>query len=178
MRLVRLVKHAIQRFDQHTIVWKTLILFARLALAAGFLSAVADRFGLWGPPDTGEVAWGSLDAYVSYAGELTPYLSDWMVTIVASIATVAELVLGLALLTGVACRWAALASGGLLLIFGLSMFFFRHPEAPLSLSVFSAAGAALLLALLTSGGGMPVSPAQGRLDAAPAGVTGSGPRTS
>lgn len=27
-------------------------LFARLALAAGFLSAVADRFGYWGKPGT------------------------------------------------------------------------------------------------------------------------------
>jgi hypothetical protein len=27
-------------------------IFLRLALAAGFLSAVADRFGLWGPPGT------------------------------------------------------------------------------------------------------------------------------
>jgi hypothetical protein len=26
--------------------------FLRLALAAGFLSGVADRFGLWGPPGT------------------------------------------------------------------------------------------------------------------------------
>ena len=27
-------------------------IFLRFALAAGFLSAVADRFGLWGPPGT------------------------------------------------------------------------------------------------------------------------------
>ena len=30
----------------------------RVALAAGFLSAVADRFGLWGMPGTPGVAWG------------------------------------------------------------------------------------------------------------------------
>jgi len=30
--------------------------FLRAALAAGFFSAVADRFGLWGPPGTPHAA--------------------------------------------------------------------------------------------------------------------------
>ena len=37
----------------------------RVALAATFLSAVADRFGLWGPPGTPGVAWGSIEQYES-----------------------------------------------------------------------------------------------------------------
>ncbi len=32
--------------------------FLRIALAAGFLSAAADRVGLWGAPGTPGVAWG------------------------------------------------------------------------------------------------------------------------
>jgi hypothetical protein len=33
-------------------------LFARFALGASFLSAVADRFGLWGPHGAKNVSWG------------------------------------------------------------------------------------------------------------------------
>jgi quercetin dioxygenase-like cupin family protein/uncharacterized membrane protein YphA (DoxX/SURF4 family) len=92
--------------------------FARLALAAGFLSAVADRFGWWGSPGT--AAWA---------------------------ATSAESLLGLTLLVGVLVRWSAWAAAALLVGFGLSMGLFLGWEAPLSYSVFAAAAAALLLAL-------------------------------
>ena len=34
-------------------------LFARFALGASFLSAVADRFGLWGPYGAKNVSWGN-----------------------------------------------------------------------------------------------------------------------
>lgn len=122
-------------------------LFARVALSAGFLAAVADRFGLWGPVGTGAVAWGDLDAYQQYVHELAPYLPVMLVGVVGWIATVAEIVVGLALLLGVATRWAAAASAATLLVFGLSMFFFSDYEAPLGMSVFSAAAAAALLAL-------------------------------
>jgi hypothetical protein len=44
--------------------------FLRLSLAAGFLSAVADRFGLWGPPGTPNVAWGDWQPFVEYVGKL------------------------------------------------------------------------------------------------------------
>lgn len=40
--------------------------FARIALAAAFLSAVADRFGLWGPPGATGVAWGDLKNFNDY----------------------------------------------------------------------------------------------------------------
>ena len=49
-------------------------IFLRLALAAGFLSAVADRFGLWGPPGTPGVAWGGFDRFLAYTGKLLWYL--------------------------------------------------------------------------------------------------------
>jgi hypothetical protein len=34
----------------------------RVTIAAGFLSAVADRFGLWGPPGAANIDWGGLEA--------------------------------------------------------------------------------------------------------------------
>src|SRR4051812_49908354 len=42
----------------------------RLALAAGFLSAVADRFGLWGPAGTPGVGWGGVGPFLAYTGPL------------------------------------------------------------------------------------------------------------
>ena len=46
------------------------VVFARLALAASFLSAAADRFGLWGGPGTGGVAWGEFGRFVQYVRRL------------------------------------------------------------------------------------------------------------
>ena len=37
---------------------QSITVYARLALGGTFLAAVADRFGLWGPPGTHNVAWG------------------------------------------------------------------------------------------------------------------------
>ncbi|HBL44992.1 MAG TPA: DoxX family protein, partial [Planctomycetaceae bacterium] len=42
---------------RHNRLTRLALWFVRLALAASFLSAVADRFGLWGAVGTGEVAW-------------------------------------------------------------------------------------------------------------------------
>ncbi|MFI9509263.1 hypothetical protein [Nocardia sp. NPDC052566] len=123
--------------------------FARLAVAAGFLSAVADRFGWWG--GTANVSWGNFDNFLVYLNKLAPYLSGPFVDVVGWVSTAAEIVLGLTLLFGIALRWSAWASTGLLLSFALSMFFFSGPEAPLSASVFSAAAASALLALAPAG---------------------------
>ncbi|WP_405059237.1 cupin domain-containing protein [Kribbella sp. NBC_01505] len=132
---------------QNQRVWSVATVFARLALAAGFLSAVADRFGIWGPPNTGVVGWGNFAAYVAYTHSLSPYVPSGLHDAAAWTATAAESVLGLALLTGVLVRWSAWAATGLLLGFGTSMGLFLGWEAPLSASVFAAASAALLLAL-------------------------------
>ncbi len=40
--------------------------FLRLALGLSFLSAVADRFGWWGPFGHPNVAWGSFARFVAY----------------------------------------------------------------------------------------------------------------
>lgn len=122
-------------------------LFARLALAAAFLSAVADRFGLWGPPGTPNVGWGNFESFTAYVHVLAPYLSGVLVDIAAWGATIIEILLGVALLVGIALRWVSFASAATLIVFGLSMFVFSGFETPFSASVFTAAAAALLLGL-------------------------------
>lgn len=118
----------------------------RAALGAGFLSAVADRFGLWGPSGTPGVAWGEFAQFLQYTGTLLPYLPTKLVAVAGWAATVAEFVLGVALLVGVRVRLVALASGILLLTFALAMTTALGPEPPLSYSVWTAAAGAFLLA--------------------------------
>ena len=62
-------------------------------------------------------------------------------------ATVAELVLGIALILGVWPRWVALGSAVLLALFGITMAISFGIKSPLDYSVFSASAAAALLAL-------------------------------
>jgi len=118
----------------------------RMALAAGFLSAVADRFGLWGPIGTPGVSWGGFARFLDYTATLLPFLPTTLVAVAGWAATAAETSLGVALLAGVRVRLAALASGVLLLTFAVAMTTALGPEAPLSYSVWTAAAGAFLLA--------------------------------
>lgn len=122
--------------------------FLRLALAASFLSAVSDRFGLWGPPGAPNVAWGTFTLFEAYTGRLNWFLPDAAIGAVAWTATVLEVSLALALIVGVATRWVALASGVLLLLFALAMSMATGIKGPLDSSVFSASAGAFLLATL------------------------------
>lgn len=122
-------------------------LFARVALAAGFVSAVADRFGWWGPPGTPNVGWGNFESFTAYVGVLAPYLSGALLDITAWGATIIEIILAVALLLGVALRWVSFASAVTLIVFAGSMFLFAGFETPFSASVFTAAAAAVLLGL-------------------------------
>lgn len=121
-------------------------LFARASLGLTFLSAVADRFGWWGPLGTINVAWGGVDEFTAYVRRLTPYLTPTLTEVAAWGSTAIEVVLGVALVIGLGLRWTALASTATLLVFALSMALFAGLEAPLNASVFTAAAAALLLA--------------------------------
>jgi uncharacterized membrane protein YphA (DoxX/SURF4 family) len=123
--------------------------FLRLALAAGFLSAVADRFGLWGPPGSPHVAWGAWPRFVQYVRVLNWFAPQPFLPILAWAATLAETALGIALLVGWQLRWVAFASGVLLLSFALTMTLALGVKAPLDASVFGAAAGALLLAAVS-----------------------------
>ena len=122
--------------------------FLRLALAAGFLSAVADRFGLWGPPGTPGVAWGGFDPFLAYTGKLLWHLPAGVAPAAGWAATVLEVALAVGLVAGVRVRAVALASGVLLSVFAVTMTVALGPEPPLSSSVWSAAAGAFLLASL------------------------------
>ena len=95
--------------------------FLRLALGAGFLSAVADRFGLWGAYGQPNVAWGDFARFVAYTTKLNSFVPTAMIPPTAWIATAAETLLGVLLIVGWKTREAALASGVLLSLFALTM---------------------------------------------------------
>lgn len=121
-------------------------LFARFAIAVGFLSAVADRFGLWTPLlGDGNVVWGNMENFTAYTGVLLPWVPKFLLPLFAWTATIAEIVLGVLLLIGFQKRLAALLSGILLLAFAFSMLLSLNVKAPLDYSVFAAAACAFLL---------------------------------
>lgn len=126
--------------------------FLRLSLAAAFLSAVADRFGLWGPPGAANVAWGTWPAFIDYVGTLNWFAPVWLHPALGWIATIAEVVIACGLLAGWKLRCFAAASGVLLMGFALTMALARGIKAPLDFSVFTAAAASFLLAVVTRTG--------------------------
>ena len=54
----------------NTKVFHTAVLLLRIALAAAFASAVADRFGIWGQPGANGVSWGDLSHFNAYVAKL------------------------------------------------------------------------------------------------------------
>lgn len=123
--------------------------YLRLALGVGFLSAVADRFGIWGYNGAPLVSWGDWSHFCAYTAQLNWFLPKGLISAVAWTATLAETLLGLALILGLCLRSAALASAVLLTIFAITMVSAIGIKAPLNYSVFSAAGGALLLGVIS-----------------------------
>jgi uncharacterized membrane protein YphA (DoxX/SURF4 family) len=120
--------------------------FLRYALGLGFLSAVADRFGLWGPFGQPNVDWGNFSRFLEYTHTLSWYFPAGMIPALGVIATGAEILFGLLLLVGWYTRATALLSGLLLLWFGVAMALGLGVKAPLNFAVFTGVGGALLLA--------------------------------
>lgn len=124
-------------------------LFARLALAAGFLSAVFDRFGIWGPGGADGVAWGDFATFTTYAAKINPWAPAALMPAIAWTATLAEVALALLLIAGYRTRWAAFGSGVLLLLFALGMTAGTGVKSALDASVFAASAAGFLLSTRT-----------------------------
>lgn len=118
----------------------------RLSLAAAFLSAVADRFGLWKP--FGQGAWGSMSAFADYTHQLVPFATGWLLTVIVWAATATESTLSVLLLTGWWPKVVGAAACFVLIVFGTAMAISLGLEAPLSYSVYSAASAAAAYAIL------------------------------
>lgn len=112
--------------------------YARVALGAAFLSAVAGRLGL--------VGHGDFAGFERYTAEVLAFAPPATIPLFARAATVLELGFGVALLAGVWPRWIALGSASLLALFALAMAISLGVREPLSYSVFSASACALIVA--------------------------------
>src|SRR4051794_5683018 len=121
-------------------------LFARFALGASFLSAVADRFGLWGPYGAKSVSWGDFAHFVKYTGVVMSLFPSSLTLSFAWAATVAETLFGILLIVGFKTRMASVLSGVLLLSFAMGMATGLGIKPPFDYSVFSAAAATFFLA--------------------------------
>jgi uncharacterized membrane protein YphA (DoxX/SURF4 family) len=119
------------------------MLFARFALGAAFLSAVAARFGFWGE-NTGP---DSFKHFIEYTAEVNSFMPAFTIPFLAWAATIAETFLGITLILGIWVRFVALAAAALLVLFGTAMAISFGIKSPLDYSVFSASAGALLLTI-------------------------------
>ena len=122
----------------------------RLGLGLGFLSAVADRFGLWGAFGQPNVEWGNFSRFLEYTYTLNWFLPARVIPSLGVIATSAETLFGLLLLVGWHTRTIAWLSGLLLSVFGVAMTIALGVKAPLNYAVLTGVGGAFLLATCES----------------------------
>jgi uncharacterized membrane protein YphA (DoxX/SURF4 family) len=118
----------------------------RLGLGLGFLSAVADRFGLWGAFGQPNVEWGNYSRFLEYTHSLNLYWPAGMIPVLGTIATGAEILIGLLVLVGWHTRIAARLSGSLLTVFATAMTIALGPKPVLNYAVLTGIGGAFLLA--------------------------------
>lgn len=123
-------------------------LLVRLALGAGFILPVLDRFGCLGGPGGKGVSWGNWAAFVRYAHSMMPFLSGFAASVMAGMATACEIVFGLCLIAGFRVRVAAAGAALLTLVFGVCMAVFLGIGAPFNYPVFVFTGAACVLATI------------------------------
>lgn len=120
-------------------------LFLRLALSTAFFSAIADRFGLYGPSGTVGVSWGDWAHFLQFVAYLNWFVPKVLIPILGAMETIVEFTLAVALLVGVRQRIVAWASAALLTSFALTMTIALGIKAPLGYGVFTAVGGAVLL---------------------------------
>jgi hypothetical protein len=137
-------------FNQSHLGWLAVWLL-RVALGFSFLSAVADRFGLWGPFGVGGVSWGDFERFTAYTAQLLWFLPPSLVSPAAILATAAEVIVAGGLLVGWRLHWWAFATAALLLSFALAMTGALGVKAPTDASVWTAAAAAFLLGVVALG---------------------------
>jgi putative oxidoreductase len=111
----------------------------RLALSAGFLSAVASRLGFWGKRSLG---WKN---FLVYTGEVNSFLPKYVIAPIAVTSTLLELVLGILLFVGFKTKYAAFGAALLTLFFAVAMSYSFGIKEALDYSVFTVSAGALLL---------------------------------
>lgn len=122
----------------------------RFALGVTLLSAVADRFGLWGPYGSPRASWGDWAHFVHYCGVVNSFAPPAIIPVLAWLATALETIFGVALVIGFKVEYAAYGSAILFALFAFAMTWSLGVKDPLNYSVFvDAAGAFLLGALMT-----------------------------
>ncbi|MDM1296573.1 DoxX family membrane protein [Sphingobacterium sp. N143] len=120
-------------------------LFLRVAVATAFLSAVADRFGLWGPPGSANASWGNWANFVQYANQLNFFMPAPLANLMAILATLFEVILAVLLLIGYRTRLSAILSGVLLTAFAITMTLSLGIKSTFNYSVWIGAAACFLL---------------------------------
>jgi putative oxidoreductase len=118
-------------------------LLLRIALAAGFLSAVASRLSLWGSHSSG---W---QGFLTYTSEVNSFAPKSIIPILAVTSTILETLIALTLLAGYKTRQAALCAAILTLLFAFAMAFSFGVKEPLDYSVFAVCTSAFLLASIS-----------------------------
>ncbi|MDQ3579792.1 MAG: hypothetical protein M3443_19795 [Actinomycetota bacterium] len=129
--------------------WRWLAVLVQALMAADFLLAVADRFGAFGSPGTPGVSWGNFAQFIDYTRSISPFLPDGLAPTLAVLATIAEVVLAVALLLGVRLQLAAVGAALLLVAYGMSMAVSLPAAEHFGYSVFLLAAAMLSLASLS-----------------------------
>jgi hypothetical protein len=131
-------------------VLKIATILLRLGLSSAFLSAIADRFGLYGRHGAPGVSWGDWAHFLQFVAYLNWFMPKGLIPTLGAVETIIEFTLAVALLLGLYQRTVAWTSAALLALFALSMTFALGIEAPLGYSVFTAAASALLLGAVTN----------------------------
>jgi uncharacterized membrane protein YphA (DoxX/SURF4 family) len=124
---------------------KIIKLFLRLAIGLGFLSAVADRFGLW-PAEVS--AWGNWESFLEYTKLINPLVPEVLIPVFGGIATAAEILFGISLIIGFKTALVAKLSGLLMLIFALAISFSTGIKGVFDYSVFAASAGAFGLSMM------------------------------
>jgi putative oxidoreductase len=102
--------------------WRWPAVLLRLTMAADFLLAVVDRFGLLGAPGRPGVSWGDYRHFSDYTRSIVlAFLPAGLAPAAALAATIAEITLGLALLSGLNTRLAATGAAALLATYAIAM---------------------------------------------------------
>ena len=124
---------------------KIIKLFLRFGIGIGFLSAVADRFGLW-PAEVS--AWGNWESFLEYTKLINPIIPETLIPVFGAIATGAEILFGICLIIGFKTELVAKLSGFLMLIFALSIAFSTGIKGVFDYSVFAASAGAFALSTM------------------------------
>ena len=124
---------------------KIIKLFLRFGIGIGFLSAVADRFGLW-PAEVS--AWGNWESFLEYTKQINPIIPETLIPVFGAIATGAEIIFGISIIIGFKTELVAKLSGFLMLIFALAIAFSTGVKGVFDYSVFTASAGAFALSVM------------------------------